>query len=227
MIGAPGGCTVQNVAQHASNEGDTVGERPQRVALYGGSFDPVHEAHLAIAREAVATVGLDRLFFIPSARSPLKGRAPVAGDRERLEMLRLAVRDHPVFRTSAYELREGGASYSLKTVRFFGGRFPGARLFWILGADQFEQLPRWHKIDSLVRQVEFLVFQRPGVEGRPPRLPGLCYRLIEGILREDSSSEIRRRREAGHPISGLVPKSVETFVLKHNLYADSADDSYA
>ena len=125
------------------------------VALYGGSFDPVHCAHLKVAHAALEQLSLDKVIFIPAARSPLKGSAATASDADRIEMLRLATADEPRFAVDTCEIKRGGTSYTVDTVNLFGKKQPDSTLYWIIGADQFELLPQWRRIEEIAaRQVE-------------------------------------------------------------------------
>lgn len=190
----------------------------KRIALYGGSFDPVHNAHLAAARAARREASLDRLIFIPAAQSPLKGCGASAGNEERLAMLALAVENEPDFAVDDSELRRGGISYTLDTVRAFTKQYPESELFWIIGADQLEQLDRWRAIEKLVQMVNFLVLARPEYALSAPKIPGLFWKKIEAPLMEESSTMIRQRIAKGESVESFLPKSVEAFIREKGLY---------
>ena len=193
--------------------------RPVRLALYGGAFDPVHCAHLQVARTALEQAQLDRVVFIPAAQSPLKAHAPLSDDAARLQMLRLALADDARFELDSYEIERGGLSYTIDTVRHFYECHEDAELFWIIGADQFEQLHRWRRIDELVEMVTFLVLERPGADmGDSASVPHLRYQLVEAPLMSESSSEIRERCREGGSIEGLVPNAVQAFISEQELY---------
>ncbi len=194
------------------------GKGRQQIALYGGAFDPVHNAHLHLALSALEQAGMDRVCFIPAAQSPLKEHGTIARDAQRLEMLKLATEDEPRFVLSDYEIRKGGVSYSYQTVEYFKQLYPEARLYWILGADQFELLERWRKIERLAALAEFLVFARPGHSLTPPAIPDLKFQQIDAPLMAESSSLLRERRQAGKSISTMVPEAVEAFISEHELY---------
>ena len=190
-----------------------------RVALYGGAFDPVHWAHLEAARAARRQASLDQLVFIPAARSPLKAHGPVAGDGERLAMLALAVGGEPGFKVDDSEIRRGGTSYTVDTIRAYRERFPEVAIFWIIGADQLGQLQRWRRIETLARMVEFLVLARPGYALSAPDIPGLSWKKVEAPLMEESSSRIRQLIAADQSVKGLLPESVEAFIHEKGLYS--------
>lgn len=191
-----------------------------RVALYGGAFDPVHNAHLRVASYALKQVGLDRVLFIPAAQSPLKKNPPVASDEARVEMLELATDGERRYRVETYEVEKGGVSFTIETVRHFRAEYPNAELFWMVGADQFEQLDRWHEIEELAEMVTFLVFGRPGYGHQACEIEGLKYFTVDAPEMDESSTEIRRLCQAGEPLTGMVPDAVEAFISEEGLYTD-------
>lgn len=188
------------------------------LALFGGAFDPVHRAHLEVARVAVARMEMERVILIPSAQSPLKAHAPLASDADRLAMLQLATAHEDALAVSDYEIEQGGTSYSLKTALYFQQLYPTTALHWILGADQFAQLARWHAIDQLLQVVRFLVCRRPGYPLQAPALPGLRYQIMELEESDCSSTEIRKRCKMGQPIAELTSTQVEAFISARALY---------
>ncbi|MEM7791442.1 MAG: nicotinate-nucleotide adenylyltransferase [Verrucomicrobiota bacterium] len=191
----------------------------QRVALYGGAFDPVHRAHLQVARSAVETARLDQVVFIPAAHSPLKLEGPRADDADRLHMLEIAIEtDKTRFLVDQCELERGGVSYSFETVELYRRKSPEAELFWILGADQFTQLADWRAADLLVEMVTFLVLARPGYSLKVPKIEGLRYEIIPAPLMELSSSEIRSRLKKGEPVNDWLSPAVEAFISEKGLY---------
>ncbi len=196
-------------------------DHSKRIALYGGAFDPVHNAHLEIARRALQQAELDEVVFIPSAQSPLKAHGPQVGDAHRLQMLDLATAGEVRFRVDRFELEKGGVSYSLDTARHFQRVQPAAALDWIIGADQFEQLADWRQIEALAGIVRFLVFARPGYRMAVPSIAGLRFLQLSAPLMAESSSEIRQRVAGGQSISSFVPPAVEAFILAHGLYSSS------
>lgn len=190
----------------------------QRIGLYGGAFDPVHHAHLALARRALQDGSLDIVTFIPAAQSPLKSTGPCVSDSERLAMLQLGIAGEPAFTVDPHELERGGISYSVETARHFRRKTPDAELFWILGADQFELLHRWRDVEVLASLVSFLVFGRPGSRVGDSPVAGLRHVLIEAPEMTESSSEIRDRCRSGESIAGLVPPAIEAFISERDLY---------
>lgn len=195
-----------------------VNDTNARIALYGGVFDPVHTGHLSVARAALKEASLDAVIFIPAARSPHKKEGPIADDEARVSMLEAAISEESRFRIDCLEMERGGVSFSVDTASHYSRSFPGAKLYWILGADQWAQLPRWHRIEAFVELVDFLVLARPGYQAVPPDIPGINYQIVPASLQTESSSEIRRRLKHRLSIKGFVDPVVEAFILSHNLY---------
>ena len=185
-----------------------------RLGLFGGSFDPVHLGHLAIARAAVEQAGLDRLTFLPAARNPFKENNFRFAPGERLELLRLAVADDARLDVSDWELLRPPPSYTIETVRHFAALFPGVALFWLIGSDQLEGLPRWREFPELARTVTFLCAPRSGspLSGAGSEISNLKSEI--GLVwlslppSAASSSEIRRRLSLGEIPADLLPTRV-------------------
>ncbi len=187
------------------------------IGLFGGSFDPVHLGHLLVAQAAREELRLTRLFFIPAAQSPFKPEREPAPALERLRLLRLALAGMNWCEIDEQEVKRGGVSYTVETVRDFGRRFPEAGLFWLIGADHVAQLAKWREADELARMAQFLVIPRPGAaEARlPDRFQG---QILKGFPLGVSSSQIRDRVKAGLPIDHLAPEAVVEAIHKYRLY---------
>ncbi|MBL9137840.1 MAG: nicotinate (nicotinamide) nucleotide adenylyltransferase [Verrucomicrobiales bacterium] len=192
-----------------------------RIGLYGGSFDPVHLGHLLVAQAALEELQLDRLFFIPAAQSPFKPTSPPTPGAIRARMLRLALAGWPRTEVDLQELERGGVSYSVDTARQYRGRFPHARLFWLIGTDHVPALPRWRDADVLAELLEFVVIPRPGATPQPAEDRFRIHQL-RGFQTAISSSEIRHRVMAGQPIQHLVPTPVGELILRDHLYRADA-----
>lgn len=190
-----------------------------RIGFLGGSFDPIHLGHLLIAQDALEGLGLDRVDFIPAAVSPLKNRALTASPAQRLEMVRLAIEGDGRFGMLDLELKRGGTSYTVDTVRELSRRFPGAALFWVLGTDQVQRLAEWKDIGELVGLVEFVHLARPGLAGaEAPPIPGLRLHRVAGHEVAISSSELRERVSRSLPLRHFVPLKVADFIESQSLY---------
>jgi nicotinate-nucleotide adenylyltransferase len=190
---------------------------PQRLGLYGGSFDPVHCGHLLVAQAACEELSLSRLFFIPAAQSPFKPQCTPASSNERLRMLRLALAGNPHCEIDEQELQRGGTSFTIDTVRDYARCFPQAQLSYLIGADHVPTLPAWREAAELSRSVEFVVIPRPGQPPVPLPAP-FRGRELAGFPLGVSSSQIRSRVRAGLAIHGLVPEAVAEAIRNSKLY---------
>lgn len=202
--------------------------QPVRVGIYGGSFDPIHLGHLAVAEEARATLELASVAFVPAARQPLKGQAQSPPDH-RLTMVRLACADNPAFYADDLELRRPPPSYTIDTLTTFRQRHPPpAELWFILGADAARDLPRWRRASEVVALTRLAIVGRPGhsvdlpaLVAALPSLAGRCV-VIDGPRLEISSTELRRRLGAGRPVRYQIPEPVRHYIAEQGLYTDDA-----
>ena len=187
------------------------------MGIYGGSFDPVHLGHLLVAQAAVEELELDRLFFIPAAQSPFKPESKPAPASARLQWLRLALAGRTNCEIDEQEIRRGGVSYTIDTLRNYTKKFPGARLFYLIGTDHMAKLNEWREPEELARLAEFIVIPRPGETpvNFPPPFRG---RQLKGFPLAVSSLEIRARLKAGLPIEPLVPSAVAEAIRAARIY---------
>lgn len=188
-----------------------------KIALYGGSFDPVHHAHLGVARAALAA-GIDEVVFIPAANAPLKTTDPGASDVDRLQMLKIALSGQEGCSVDDWEIRQGGVSYTIDTLLHYRARRPQAELLLIIGGDQFVQLDRWHRIEDLLQNCSFLVAARPGHHLIEPAVSGLKWMQLEAPLSGVSSTKVRQRLAEGGPPDESLPAAVEAFIREKELY---------
>src|SRR3954463_15031647 len=159
------------------------------IGLYGGAFDPVHLGHVLVAQAAKEELELDRIFFIPAAHSPFKPQSHASPAADRLRLLRLALQGCTWAEIDDQEIRRGGVSYSVDTVRDYLTRFPNATLFYLIGADNVATLPKWREANELAKLTEFVVIPRPGQQ--PMELPAPFHgKLLRGFPLAVSSSEI-------------------------------------
>ena len=189
----------------------------QKIGLYGGSFDPGHLGHLLVAQAACEEAGLNRLFYSPAAQSPFKpGSAPTQA-AERLRLLRLALAGKNHYEIDEQEIKRGGISYTIDTVRDYARRFPDAELFCLVGADHVPSLPKWREAEELARLVEFVAIPRPG-QMEASFAPPFRGRTLKGFPLGVSASEIRARVKAGLPIDHLVAPAVAEAIRNYHLY---------
>src|SRR5215469_15895397 len=179
----------------------------QRLGLFGGAFNPVHLGHLLVAQAALEELDLDQLFFIPARQSPFKQEIPTAPAEMRLQWLRLALAGQSHYVVDDQEIRRSGVSYTIETVRDYVKKFPHAKLFWLIGADNVPMLNKWAQSDELAKLVEFAAIPRLGKTSVDFPRP-FQGRMLKGFPLEISSSEIRARVKAGLPIEAIVPPFV-------------------
>jgi nicotinate-nucleotide adenylyltransferase len=189
-----------------------------KLGLYGGSFDPIHLGHLLVAQAAIEELGLDKLFFVPAAASPFKTENKMAPDEVRLQLLRLALAGKINCEEDDQEIRRGGVSYTIQTLRDYAKRFPGAELFCLIGADNISKLNEWREADELAKLAEFAAVPRPGENTLDFPKP-FRGRILKGFPVEISSSQIRARVKAGLPVENLLPPFVAEAIHAEKLYA--------
>jgi len=189
----------------------------QRLGLFGGSFDPIHSGHLLMAQAAIEELQLDRLFFIPAARSPFKPDRQPAPDAQRAALIRLALAGQVCCEVDEQELHRQGTSYTIETIRDYARRFPKTELFYLVGADNVAKLNEWREAAELARLATFVAIPRPGEA--PPMFPApFRGRMLNGFPFGVSSSQIRARVRAGQSIQNLVPAAVAEAIGKLGLY---------
>jgi nicotinate-nucleotide adenylyltransferase len=225
--------------------------QPRRIALFGGSFDPIHSGHLTVACAADRRFNFDEVHFVVAGRPPHKLDEQLAPFPHRFAMVALACAEHPHFVPSLAEAGEDASGqqlfYSIDTVRHFKRVYHGSgdRLYFILGADAFLELPLWREYETLLGLCDFIVASRPGIRaealrlvippellGRPPLKPAedipdapviaqlrrTTVHLLEALSSDVSSTDVRRRAHRGQAIHGLVSARVEEYILKQGLY---------
>ncbi len=188
-----------------------------KLGLFGGSFDPVHLGHLLVAQAAVEELGLDKLFFIPAAQSPFKPENQPAPAGVRLQLLRLALAGRTNCDIDEQEIRRGGISYTVDTLHDYAKKFPAAKIFYLLGADNVAKLNEWREPAELAQRAEFIAIPRPG--GAPAVFPPMFRgRTLKGFPFDVSSSQIRTRIKAGLPVENLLPPFVAEAIHAAKLY---------
>lgn len=197
-----------------------IGIRPRmKIGFLGGSFDPVHFGHLIAAQDVLEQFHLDRLMLVPAAQAPLKPNDVQSTVEDRLVMLRAATEWDHRLEISDYELRKGGVSYTIDSVRHFKTLFPQDELFWIIGGDQLPLLHKWKEIGELARLIDFIFLERPKHPSKPHvEIPGLRLHRCDGHLIEISSSELRARVKRGLSLHYFCPQKVIAYIESRGLY---------
>jgi nicotinate-nucleotide adenylyltransferase len=202
-----------------------------RIGVFGGTFDPVHVAHLILAEQCREQAALDQVWFIPAARPPHKPERVLTPFAARLEMLALAIAGQPAFRIDELEKARPGPSYTADTLAALCSRCPGDEFFLLIGSDTLHDLPHWHAPQRVAELATLLIVARPGwqmveVETLAPALglPGatsLRHQVVQMPLLEISSRDLRQRAAAGRSLRYMVPRAVEAYLLERQLYRDS------
>jgi nicotinate-nucleotide adenylyltransferase len=186
----------------------------QKIGIYGGTFDPVHHAHLILARIALEKFALEKIFFVPSRLSPHKN-VSVATPEMRLQMLRAAIEGEAHFEVDDCELERDPPSYTIDTIEKLKEKFSGAHLFLLIGDDNLAGLPSWRGFEDLRQMVTFIVLQRA--------IAPVEHEYLSVDRRIDiSATEIRNRIAAGRSIQYLVPRAVEQIIRARGLYREVA-----
>ena len=222
-----------------------------KLGLLGGSFNPVHNGHLSIARQTREALGLGQILFIPTSHPPHKQNASLAPAQDRYEMVRLAIASDPSLAISDVEIRRPGKSYSIDTIRLLQQEYGAhTQLFFLIGLDAFLDFPSWREPLTLLELCPFVVLSRPGLSFRslstvallPPISQSSLTDLdagrisqLEVPLRKQrltclrlppcavSASDIRSRIRRGLSVANLLPPLVESYILQHHLYQEDRD----
>ncbi len=197
-----------------------------RVALFGGSFDPPHHGHTAIAAAAADVFDLDQVLFAPVGRQPLKREGVPASFADRLAMVELACRVDPRFAVSDLDAprSDGSPNYTVQTLTTLHEAMPDARLFNLVGADSFLNLPRWHEPERLLELAEWIVVSRPGFPladlsalGLTPLQRGRIH-LLQTVHEDVAATNLRERLEAGDQCTDVLDPAVSAYIQAHHLY---------
>jgi len=196
----------------------------KRIALYGGTFDPVHLGHLEVARRVSELFEIEQVVFIPAQIAPHKIGRPVTEPIHRYAMLALATQDDPRLVISTFELEAPDRRYTVDTVAEFQRRLGAAtELFFIMGADSWSEITTWRDWERLLTMTNHIVVTRPGYEVPPaPRGTGDRIFFTDAVMKDISATNIRRLASAGRheELKDLVPQTVANYIKKYQIYRD-------
>jgi len=197
-----------------------------KIGVLGGTFDPIHNAHIMVAEEAISSLDLTEVLFIPTAQTPLKEDLPMSAVEHRVQMVRLAIADNPHFKLSTAEIDRPGTSYTVDTISELRDKLGAENeLFFIVGWDSLSQLHRWREPVRIVQMCSLVAVPRPGyslpdLDSLEKDVPGLSQKLI--VLDKPeidiSSTSIRERVARGLSIDHLVPTPVADYIKQNRLY---------
>ncbi len=203
------------------------------IGILGGTFDPVHKGHLVVANEVTIKLGLDEVLFVPAGNPWLKANTRISPAEDRVQMVKLAIAGKPGFRLSTIEIERAGPTYTADTIRELRqGLGAGDELFFILGWDNLNDLPRWHQPELLISMSRLVAVPRvgapvPDLDLLEVAIPGISRRVImlDKPEIDISASAIRERVRQGLPISHLVPEAVERYIRENGLYREQGPGS--
>ena len=185
----------------------------KKIAIYGGTFDPIHHGHLIVAREALERLGAEQVIFIPARVSPLRKTAPIARDEIRLLMIKAAIENEPGFAVDDCELLRPPPSYTIDTIEQIRQRNSEATIYCLIGEDNVDKLTKWRRFADLEKMVHLVVLDRSGQQ------PHHAYPIIRRKI-DISATEIRKRVATGRSIRYFVPPAVEEIIRGEKLYLE-------
>lgn len=188
----------------------------KRIGILGGTFNPIHIGHLAIAQLAAQKLQMDKVIFVPCCLPPHKPSNTVISAADRLRMVGLAIEGNPLFSVADLEIKKGGRSYSVDTVEYFYKKFSrDCKIYFIIGADALTGLSGWRRVEDIMKMASFVVINRKG-SGHAE--VGKRIRFLDMPAIDISSSEIRRRLRAGESVKYLMPEGVINYIRRKKLY---------
>jgi nicotinate-nucleotide adenylyltransferase len=193
------------------------------IGILGGTFDPVHNGHIAAARQLLGVADVDQVWLMPNATPPHRTAAPVAPAEDRMRMVEVAVAGYDGLVASRVEVDRGGISYTFDTIRELAREYPGQRFTLLIGSDAALQIRSWHNADALLDEASFVIFNRPETALAPQTLHELGFaaartRIVHLDTPPIAAHQVRDRLARGAPIDDLVPAGVADYIRVHELY---------
>ncbi len=184
-----------------------------KIGIFGGSFNPVHQGHILLAKTALSELNLDKVIFVPSFQTPLKKAVLFLPTDERVRFLKVAIKKVKRFELSDWEIKRARLTYTIETLKHFRRLYgPGASLYFLAGADTLKNLSRWKSIGSVLKLCRFCVFSRPGYKLDKSLSGRICWVPMEAI--DVSATDLRRRVLSGLSVDGLVPQATKPLFVK-------------
>jgi nicotinate-nucleotide adenylyltransferase len=191
----------------------------EKIAILGGSFNPIHIGHLILANTVCEEFNLDKIIFVPCYIQPLKSNKDFASAEDRLAMIKLAIQNNPKFELSDIEIKRKGKSYTVDTLKYFKQKYDD--LYFVIGADNIKDFHRWKEPDTILKLAKLIVTNRGGIEQKiPKRLRGKKIFVCKIPDIEISSTLIRNNTRSNKSIKYLVPEKVEKYIIKNKLYTN-------
>lgn len=188
----------------------------KHIGILGGTFNPIHIGHLAVAQTVCDRLKLDKVLFIPSFFPPHKSQKQVIAAKHRWNMVRLAIQDNKKFQACDHEIRHRGKSYSILTLQHLHQTYPrNTKFYFIIGSDMLPGLKRWKRIDELLKLVRFVVVSRKGYTKTRVPYP---YTVVSSLDLGISSSTLRQNLKKRKMVNYLLPEKVTAYIKKHKLY---------
>jgi nicotinate-nucleotide adenylyltransferase len=190
-----------------------------KLGIFGGTFDPPHLGHLIEAQFACEELGLEKLLFVPAGEHPLKSHPTMASSKDRYEMTKLAIEDNPLFELSDLEVKRDGKSYTINTVEQVKKLFSPKELYLLVGIDNVEIFPKWHRIHEILDACKVVVLSRL-VDDDYVLSPSILEKItiLDSPIIETSSTEIRENVAEGMSIRYIVPDEVREYIMTNKLY---------
>ncbi len=187
------------------------------IGLYFGSFNPIHTGHLIVANHVIQYTDIDKVWFVVSPHNPLKDSHSLLNEYDRLHLVNLAIDDNQKFRGSNIEFNLPKPSYTIDTLTYLTEKFPLEKFSVIMGADSFQNMPRWKNFEQLVSKYDFVIYKRPGFDIEDTY--GAKITILEAPLLQISSTYIRKQIKDKKSIKYLVPSAVEEYIIANRYYA--------
>ncbi len=192
-----------------------------KIGFFGGTFDPIHIGHLIVADSVRYNSGLDKIIFVPTKIHPIKDNTYITPVEHRFNMVSLAIKNHPNFEVSDYELKKEGVSYTVDTMRYFKTVFPNLHFqrYLLIGSDVVNEFHQWHQPEQILELCNIIAFYRAGTKIEPKSKLCRKFQYSEVPLLHISASEIRHRIQHGMPFRYFVTDSVRSYIIDNSLYA--------